>query len=187
MDHWTLKSHPESTRPAKHFEDRVKVLQQKGIRLSTELKVYRAVVVSTLLCGCETWTTYRWHIKQLEQFHTRALHMIMGIRWQDRVTNQEVLDRAGSTSIESMLLKAQLHWTGHVIRMTDGRIPRQLLYGELMQSSRKQGRPKLRFKYTLKSKLKWSNISARELEASAANISAWRSLTSRAAAAFKED
>ena len=67
-----------------------------------------------------------------------------------RVTNQEVLDRAGSTGIESMLLKPQLPWTGHVMRMTDSRIPRQLLYGGLMCGSRKQGRPKLRSKDSLK-------------------------------------
>ena len=96
-------------------------------------------------------TTNHRHIKQLEQFHTRALRMVRDIRWQDRVTNQEVLDRAGSTSIESLLLKAQLRWTGHVIRMSDSRIPRQLLYGELRHGSRKQGKPKLRFKDTLES------------------------------------
>ena len=79
--------------------------------------------------------------------------MIMGIRWQDRVTNQDVLDRAGSTSIESMLLKAQLHWTGRVIKMTESRTDRQLLYGEQMRGSHKQGRPKLTFKGTLRSKL----------------------------------
>ena len=164
----------------------MKVPQQKGIRLSTKPNVNMAVVVSTLFYGCEIWTAYRRHIKQLEQFHTRALSL-MGIRWQDRVTNQEVLDRAGSSSIESMLLKAQLRRTGHVIRMSDSCIPKQLLYGELMCGSRKQGRPKLRFKDTLKSKLERSGVSPRELEASVADRSAWRSLTSRAAAAFEED
>ena len=102
---------------------KVKVLQQKDIRLSTKLKVHRSVLASTQLYGCVKWTTYRRHIKQLEQFHTAAMRMIMGISWQDRVTNQEVLDGAGSPSIESRLLKAQLCWTGHVIRMTDGRVP----------------------------------------------------------------
>ena len=109
----------------------------------------------------------RRHIKQLEEFHTRALRMIMGICWQDRLTNREVPDRAGSTGIESMLLKAQLHWTDHVIRMIDSRIPRQLLYSEVMCDSRKQESLKLRFKDTLKSKLNCSCIGPRELEASA--------------------
>ena len=100
---------------------------------------------------------------------------------------QEILDRVGSTSINSMLLKAQLRWTGHVIRMTDSRKPRQLLYSELLQGSRKHERPKLRFKNTMKSELKWSGTCPRELEASAADRSEWRSLTSRTAAAFEED
>ena len=39
----------------------------------------------------------------------------------------------------------------------------------------------------MKTKLKYSGISPRELEASTADRSAWRSLTSRAAAAFEED
>ena len=94
----------------------------------------------------ETWTLYRKHIKQLERFHMRALRSIMGIKWQDRVTNLEVLDRASLASIETMVLKAQLQWTGHVIRMEPFRLPRQLLYGELRQGQRPRGRPKKRFK-----------------------------------------
>ena len=113
--------------------------------------------------------------------------MFMGIHWQDRVTHQAVLDRTGSTGIESLLLKAQLRWNGHVIRMSDSRIPRQLLYGELMCGSRKEGRPKLRFKDTPKNRLEWSGINPRELEASTADRAGWRSLTSRTAAACKED
>ncbi|KAL6475004.1 hypothetical protein MHYP_G00160440 [Metynnis hypsauchen] len=106
-----------------------RVLKQHNIQKSTKLKVYKTVVLTSLLYGCETWTLYRKHVKLLESFHMRSLRSILGIRWQDRVTNLEVLDRAESTSIEAMVLKAQLRWTGHVIRMEPYRIPRQLLYG----------------------------------------------------------
>jgi hypothetical protein len=166
---------------------RVKVLQQKGIKLSTKLKLYKAVVLTSLLYGCETWTLYRRHVKQLEQFHTRSLRSILGIRWQDRVTNQEVLDRAGLTSIESLLLKAQLRWSGHVARMDDNRIPRQMMYSELKEGSRKQGRPRLRYKDTLKNNLKWCNIQTREFEKAAADRASWRSITFKATVSFEED
>ena len=56
-----------------------------------------------------------------------------------------------------------------------------------MHGSRKQGRPKPRFKGTLKSRLKWSGINSPDLEASAADRSALRSITLQAAAAFEED
>uniref|UniRef100_K7E252 RNA-directed DNA polymerase n=1 Tax=Monodelphis domestica TaxID=13616 RepID=K7E252_MONDO len=127
-----------------------KVLQHSGVITATKLKVYNAVVLSSLLHGCETWTLYRKHMKQLEQFHQCSLRSIMRIRWQDRITNQDVLDRANSTSIEVMVLRTQLRWSGHVIRMDPQRIPRQVFYGELSAGLRKQGRPKKRFKDQLK-------------------------------------
>lgn len=37
-----------------------------------------------------------------------------------------------TTSIESMLIKKQVLWTDHVIGMEQHRIPRRLLYGELL-------------------------------------------------------
>ncbi|KAL8577650.1 hypothetical protein ACOMHN_060761 [Nucella lapillus] len=103
---------------------RARVLNQHNIQQSTELKVYMTIVVTSLLYGCETWTLYRRHTRQLERFHMGSLSSILGIKWQNRITNLEVLDHAGTTSIEAMILKTQLRWTGHVIRMDRDRIPK---------------------------------------------------------------
>ena len=89
------------------------------------------MVLPSLLYACETWTLYRRHIKKLELFHMRALCSILGIRWQDHITNLEVLDQAKSTSIEANIIKAQLRWVGHVIWMEECRLLRRLIYGEL--------------------------------------------------------
>ena len=166
---------------------RSKVLQHSGVSLGTKIKVYRAVVLTSLLYGCETWTLYRRHMKQLEQFHQRSLRSIMKIRWQDRITNQEVLDRASSTSIEALIIKAQLRWSGHVIRMDPLRIPRQMFYGELANGSRKQGRPKKRFKDQLKTHLKWAGLQPKQLEVAASDRSSWRAHTKQAATFFEDD
>lgn len=48
-------------------------------------KMYCAMIHPFLLCGCETWTFYRGHIKKLETFHLRVLRSILGITWQDRI------------------------------------------------------------------------------------------------------
>ena len=80
-----------------------------------------------------------------------------------------------------------MRWTGHVIRMEDNRTPKQIMYGKLKEGSRKQGRPSLRYKDTLKVNLKWSDFQPCQLEEFASDRSQWRSLASRAVAAFDEN
>ena len=54
--------------------------------------------------------------------------------------------------------------------MEDSRIPKQLLYSELADGSRKRGRPKLRYKDTLKASLKDCHIDPETWEQSASDI-----------------
>ena len=53
-----------------------------------------------------------------------SLRTILNIKWQDSVSNLQVLDMAESTSIEAMILKSRLRWVGHAIRMEDNRLPK---------------------------------------------------------------
>jgi len=98
--------------------------------------VYRAVVTTTLLYGCETWTLYRHQICKLDQFHLRCLRSIARIKRRDKVPNTDDI-----TGIEAMLLQAQLRWVGHVVSMPDIRIPKQVFYGELEAGRRLPGGP----------------------------------------------
>ena len=41
------------------------IWDRSGIRLDTKLKVYRSVVLPTLLYPCKTWTVYQRHAKRL--------------------------------------------------------------------------------------------------------------------------
>ena len=100
-----------------------RVWQSHSLHLSTKIQVYRAVV-SILLYGAEAWVLYRKQIRLLERFHQCCFRSILGIKWQDHVSNEEVLKRASLPSIESILLQVQLGWAGHVTRMEDVRMPK---------------------------------------------------------------
>ena len=72
------------------------------------MAVYKAVVLTTLLYGCEAWTTYGRHIKKLDAFHMRCLRRILRITWVDKVPNTEVLARCNVSGIEVFIIRAQL-------------------------------------------------------------------------------
>ena len=88
----------------------------------------------------------------------RCLRRILGITWQDKVTNAAVLEQAGSFSMHLMLSQRRLRWVGHIHRMEDGRIPKDVLYGELAMGRHPVDRPALRYKDFRKRDLKLTNI-----------------------------
>ena len=108
------------------------VWNRAGITLLSKLKVYKAIFIPILLYACGTWTVYKRHAKKLNHFYTVSLRKLLNIRLQDRIPDTEVLTRAGMLTIFTILAQAQLRWTGHVVRIPDHRIPKQLLYGELL-------------------------------------------------------
>ena len=56
-----------------------RVWNEWGLKEKTKIAVYKAVVLSSLLYGCESWICYRRHLKRLNQSHLRCLRKILGI------------------------------------------------------------------------------------------------------------
>ena len=166
---------------------RKNVWERRGISIETKLKVYKAVVLTSLMYASETWTVYRRHAKRLNHFHTTSLRKLFGIKWQDKVTDTEVLLRAGFSSIHTMLKQTQLRWAGHVARMPDHRLPKKLLFGELVHGKRSRGGQKKRFKDTLKISLKDFNIDHSSWEEASMERSHWRNVVRDGAKMYEEN
>ncbi len=145
------------------------------------MKIYRAVILTTLHYGCETWTICRRHEKLLQQFHLRCLRNIFNIYWQDKIPDTEILERADLHRIITTMRTAQTRWTGHVSRMPGCRISKQLLYRELSYGSRKVGGQRKRYKNSLKVYMKDFNIDIATWETAASDRPAWRNLIHKGA------
>ena len=57
--------------------------------LHTKLHIYKTLVLSVLLYAADTWTLA--DMTTLDAFHQKCLRQLLGIRWYDRVRNDEVL------------------------------------------------------------------------------------------------
>ena len=70
----------------------------------------------------------------------------------------DVLERANINRMPTKICERRLRWLGHVRRMDKGRIPKDLLYGELVEGTCPVGRPHLRFKDVCKRDMKTCHI-----------------------------
>ena len=158
----------------------------RGIRLNTKIGVYKAAVLSSLLYGCETWTLTKKQVKRLEIFHQTTLRKIARIRWFHKKTNYEVLSTCNISSLQSMIDKAKLRWTGHVARMKNNCIPKALLYGRLATGAPKRGNHNT-YINSVKSTLRECRISGAPLEEMAENRDSWRNTVTEGIARAESD
>ena len=156
-----------------------RVWKNHSLGLSTKVQVYRAIVIPTLLYGAEAWVLYRKQLRRLEEFHQRCLRSIFSIKWQDHVSNEDVLSRASVPSIESTLLQLQLGWAGHVARMEDTRMPKAVFFGELSTGKRDQGAPKKRYKDQLKKELALAGVPHHSWQQAVSSRDNWRTTYSQ--------
>ena len=85
-----------------------------------------------------------------------------------------------------MLTKAQLRWSGHIVRMGDERLPKRLLYGELVEGKRSAGGQRKRYKDRLKVSLNKFSIDTDTWEDAATDRPEWRSLIAEGAINFEQ-
>ena len=104
-----------------------------------------------------------------------------------RTSDTEVLESANITSIEALIIKSELRWCGHIVRIDDNRIPKQLLYGEVNIGKRKACKPKLRFKDRLKNMIKLTNLSVDNWEVDALDRSQWHNKVSEGISTFESN
>ena len=117
----------------------------------------------------------------------RCLRQILHVKWQERIPDTEVLQRSNSVSIDSMLMESQLRWSGHIARMPDYRLPKRVFFGEFCSGNRSRGRPRKRYKDTLKVALKKCRIEPESWEVRAQDRASWRNLVKRGVSNHERD
>ena len=104
-----------------------KVWRATKISRKTKLRLFNSNVKSVLLYGCETWKATAGTLKKVQTFVNRCLRTILKIRWDDRVRNEDLWERAGQVPMKEEIGKRKWRWIGHTLRKPKGNITRQSL------------------------------------------------------------
>ena len=150
---------------------RRKVFRSRNLSRRTKVQVFRAMVMSVLLYGAETWTVTQQDIRRLKTFQMRCLRDIVGVTLWDMRRNVDILEETGELPIKEQLRLKRLQWFGHLQRMPDHRPQKQLLRCRLRGKKRRPGGTCLR----------WVDVISRDLteipqwQEVVTDRSAWRS------------
>ena len=110
---------------------------------------------------------------------------MLKLQWSDKIPNVEVLGRAGMPSVEALITKAQLRWTGHAV-MEEYRLPKIILYGELRGGRRSVGGQKLRYKDVIKRQLKNIECDVNTWERDAKDRDVWKGIVTQSVTRIEE-
>lgn len=83
------------------------LVDYNSIKLNTKIRIYQAVLITTLLHGAEVWSTIVQEQKRFSGFHNRWLRTILGINWDDR-DRYEIYRRTIQPPLPSPPLKSLL-------------------------------------------------------------------------------
>ena len=129
---------------------RSSIFDNKELGVQIKRGVYCAVVLSTLLYGSETWVVKGPSMRRLEGFHNRCIRISLGVsrtrQWKEWITSRELANMFGmNEKMAEIIGKYRCRWLGHLARMGNDRIPKQLLFGELTKIRPRHG-PKRRWR-----------------------------------------
>ena len=110
------------------------IFQNWQLSVAIKREVYHVMVLSTLLYGAETWTVKADSLR-MRGFHNHYIRSMVGVsrlqQWKRRITSRELAETIGMMeSMTEILRRHRLRWLGHVARMDDSRMPKQLLFGD---------------------------------------------------------
>ena len=95
----------------------------------------KAEAIKALLYGCSTWTLRQKHYAKLRTVHHRVLLRIIGAqrkRSDHRMTTyNRALEITRCENIETTLRTRKRLWAGTLIRMSGGRLPKRIMFGNL--------------------------------------------------------
>ena len=120
------------------------VVMKRELSKKAKLSVFKTVFVPILTYGHESWVMTERVRSQVQASEMRFLRKIKGVTLLDKVRSSEIRK---SLNIEPLLLRierSQLRWFGHMNRMPEERLPKQVLLAR-ETGKRPVGRPRTRW------------------------------------------
>ena len=69
-----------------------------------------------LIFYSETWQIDKTVNQRLDVFQSRCLRRILKIKWEERISNKEIMERTGMKKMSEEVLRKKWKYIGHILR-----------------------------------------------------------------------
>ena len=138
------------------------IVKSRNITLPTK--------VHLVTYGCESWTVKKAERRRIDAFELRCWRRLLRVPWAARRSNQSILrETSPGISLEGMMLKLKLQYSGHLMRRADS-LEKTLMLGGI-GGRRRRGQQRMRW---LDGIMDSKGVSLSELREMVMNQEAWR-------------
>ena len=104
-------------------------IKSRDITVPTKVHLVKAMVFPVVMYGCEIWNVKKAERQRIEAFELWCWRRFLRVPWTARRSNQSILrEISPGCSLEGLMLKLKLQYSGHLVRRVDS-LERTLMLG----------------------------------------------------------
>ena len=121
-----------------------RILKSRDITLPTKVHLVKAMVFPVVMYGCESWTIKKAEHQRIDAFELWYWRRLLRVPWTSRRSNQSILKEINPEySLEGLMLKLKLQYSGHLMRRTES-LEKTLMLGKI-EGRKRKGRQRMRW------------------------------------------
>jgi len=120
------------------------IFKSRDTTLPTKVRLVKAMVFPVVMYWCESWTVKKAERRRIDAFELWCWRRLLRVPWTARRSNQSILKEISpGISLEGLMLKLKLQYSGHLMRRTDSLKKTLMLRG--IGGRRRRGRQRMRW------------------------------------------
>ena len=106
--------------------------------MPTKVHLVKAMVFPVVMYGCESWTIKKAEHQRMNAFELWCWRRLLRVPWVERRSNESILKEISSWhSLEGLMLKLKLQYSGHLMQRTDS-FEKTLMLGKIEGRRRRE-------------------------------------------------
>ena len=131
------------------FSKVANIMKSRMASMNIKRKVHNEYVLSVMVYGSETWTLEKAHMELLSVAQRKMERIMLGITLRDHKRNTWIRYQTGVNYIIDVIKKGTHGWAENIARFKDNRWTKRVTECTPREWTRRQGRPKTRWRDNL--------------------------------------